>query len=88
MKVQYFILWTYKKKNKFFSGDGDIDATGLRRGLRFLGRVFRASLPIQALMLVILGAAALIPDEYYSCAFSNSATLRSYYLNGPPPMWN
>lgn len=54
----------------------------------------RASLPIQALMLVLLGACALIPipnsDEAgYSCLLTNTfgrwdPTLR--YRNGNPPI--
>jgi len=72
----------------------EINQEVLTRTYRFLGRVMRASLPIQALMLVLLGAVALIPipnsdDGGYSCLLTNTfgkfdPILR--YRNGNPPI--
>ncbi|CAG4949527.1 unnamed protein product [Colias eurytheme] len=56
----------------------------VRRGLRFVCRVARASLPFQALLLLLLGAAALAPASDCRQQPSLQPVLR--YPHGPPPL--
>ncbi|RVE54734.1 hypothetical protein evm_000501 [Chilo suppressalis] len=59
----------------------------LQRGLRFVSRVARASLPFQALLLLLLGAAALAPHAHSGCRDAGPGlepVLR--YPDGPPPL--
>lgn len=59
----------------------------------FLLRVLRAALPLQLLLLLIVGLTCLVPmtEQDYSCAHANNFA-RSFhpmlrYTNGPPPVW-
>lgn len=61
-------------------------------GRSFLYRVLRAALPLQLLLLLLIGLTCLVPmsEEDYSCALSNNFA-RSFhpmlrYTNGPPPL--
>ncbi|XP_052606910.1 nesprin-1 isoform X17 [Peromyscus californicus insignis] len=63
-----------------------------RVGRAFLFRVLRAALPLQLLLLLLIGLTCLVPmsEEDYSCALSNNFA-RSFhpmlrYTNGPPPL--
>ena len=72
------------------SSDNNVDTTVLQRSYRFLGRVVRTALPIQAVMLVVLGIASLVPtDNDISCmtgnTFIKSLEWALQYPDGPPP---
>lgn len=62
------------------------------KGRSFLLRVLRAALPVQLLLLLLIGLACLVPmtEEDYSCHHANNFA-RSFhpmlrYTNGPPPI--
>uniref|UniRef100_A0A8C6UAV7 KASH domain-containing protein n=1 Tax=Neogobius melanostomus TaxID=47308 RepID=A0A8C6UAV7_9GOBI len=62
------------------------------RGRSFVLRVLRAALPVQLLLLLLIGLACLVPitEQDYSCHHANNFA-RSFhpmlrYTNGPPPI--
>ncbi|XP_035277106.1 nesprin-1-like isoform X12 [Anguilla anguilla] len=68
------------------------DAQPAPRRPSFFLRVLRAALPLQLLLLLIIGLACLVPmtEEDFSCTHSNNFA-RSFhpmlrYTNGPPPI--
>nr|AAI61402.1 LOC100145637 protein [Xenopus tropicalis] len=74
------------------SGSYHSEANEAQRHQPFFLRVLRAALPLQLLLLLIIGLACLVPmtEEDYSCTLSNNFA-RSFhpmlrYTNGPPPI--
>ncbi|KZS18270.1 Muscle-specific protein [Daphnia magna] len=65
-----------------------VDTSVLQRGYRFFGRVIRTALPIQAVMLLVLGVASLVPNNN-SCmdanTFVDSLEFVLGYPDGAPP---
>ncbi|XP_078504900.1 nesprin-1 isoform X2 [Lissotriton helveticus] len=76
-------------------GGSDSSHSEAERGRQppsFFFRVLRAALPLQLLLLLLIGLACLVPmtEEDYSCTLSNNFA-RSFhpmlrYTNGPPPI--
>ena len=64
----------------------------LSRSYRFLGRVVRAAVPIQAMMLLLLGVSSIVPlqEDDLVCALQNnfqrSMEPMLRWSNGPPPI--
>lgn len=72
-----------------YSGN-EVDTSTLVRCHRFFGRVMRASVPISAFLLLLLGAASLLPTTQndFSCSnnlFYNLVPILRY-PNGHPPI--
>ncbi|NXT73431.1 SYNE1 protein, partial [Zapornia atra] len=74
------------------SGSSPSEAGQMWQRPSFFLRVLRAALPLQLLLLLLIGLACLVPmtEEDYSCTMANNFA-RSFhpmlkYMNGPPPL--
>lgn len=93
--MQLIVLNLYLKKISFLFLFCRADSSSSDRSecCSFLMRVARASFPIQAILLLLLGAAILLPmeeEEELSCRLSNnfasSLNPMLRYPDGPPPV--
>jgi len=72
--------------------DEFLQTSVLSRSYRFLGRVVRAAVPIQALMLLLLGVSSIVPldQDELICSLQNnlqrSLEPMLQWSNGPPPI--
>ncbi|XP_076782867.1 nesprin-1 isoform X4 [Arvicanthis niloticus] len=80
------------RSTKGGSGSSLSEPRPARVGRAFLFRVLRAAIPLQLLLLLLIGLTCLVPmsEKDYSCARSNNFA-RSFhpmlrYTNGPPPL--
>ncbi|XP_061756512.1 nesprin-1-like isoform X2 [Nerophis ophidion] len=79
-------------RSDLLDGVSSPSSSSSSKGHSFLHRVLRAALPVQLLLLFLIGLACLVPmsQEDYSCHHANNFA-RSFhpmlrYTNGPPPI--